>query len=387
MAAREDEEERAIPNRDATVTHRNLLEFGARAAQIKSVTHMPSFEPGPIARRNAAELSAAAFRAEFSRPCGGMRRPVLIAGLLDGWAASKRWQLDVLRDERGARVVTVEDRVAEEEAMLPLRDVVDRVKRGDTSIYVFEANVDAHLPTLAEDYAVPHGYFEDDVLHLLELVDNVSESDSDGPAAAGAHSFAFSLPDSTWFLLGARGSGSEVHQDPPHMSSWNACVIGAKRWAFVDPAHPGLDAATITGTGESADAPRATLSAAEWFAAVLPVLERAHPSAVRTLVQRAGEVVYFPPHVWHCVLNVEDAVAVTGSYIARRDFDGALDRARCAAAAKRAAAPQPPASGGLPARAAAAAAEAAGIAAAMDAEFGIECVDATAAWIARVVRG
>ena len=123
--------------------------------------------------------------------------------------------------------------MAQAEVTLPLRDVVDRVARGDTSIYVFEANLDAHLPTLAEDYAAPHGYFDDDVLPLLDMAcSRAAERDANG--SADAEPFAFGVPDSTWFLLGARGSGSEIHQDPPHMSSWNACVVGEKRWAFVD---------------------------------------------------------------------------------------------------------------------------------------------------------
>ena len=88
-------------------------------------------------------------------------------------------------------------------------------------------------------YAAPPGYFDDDVLSMFCAVP---------PDAIGGGA-DFGPPDHRWFLLGAKGSGSEVHQDPPHMSSWNACVVGRKRWAFVDPAC-GVTKAEVRGISE-----------------------------------------------------------------------------------------------------------------------------------------
>ena len=63
--------------------------------------------PG-VARAHCDVLTAARFAKEYSKVDGiGERVPVVIAGLMEGWAAMTRWQFDALRKDRGGDVVQV----------------------------------------------------------------------------------------------------------------------------------------------------------------------------------------------------------------------------------------------------------------------------------------
>ena len=211
------------------------------------------------------------------------------------------------------------------ERTLPLCEMLAHVAAGDTSLYVFEAKLEERLPGLLDDFAVPRGYFDDDVLSVFVDLDptspppppppvsslplhtpspgsvatapgrdtsaapgaeagltpgpptsaaaataaaasNVDDGGHRGEGAPAAIDGVVSLgsevlgsgsekeggeggggdeddedaehgdeedygpPDRKWFLLGCRGSGSEVHQDPPHMSSWNVVLT----WALIN---------------------------------------------------------------------------------------------------------------------------------------------------------
>ena len=335
-----------------------------------------------IERWHCQQLAAGRFCADYSRVDGaGDRRAVVIDGLTGDWGARGSWGSDCLRERYGGCSVEVSDDEeatvgADDEATLPLGRVLDCIAGGASSPYVFEPDFAKALPGLVDDYAVPTGYFDDDVLHLLGAVEPTALAEEEASTLQPEDSSDFGAPDYQWFLLGGLGSGSEVHQDPPHMSSWNACVLGCKRWAFIDPSCPAT-AAEIRGCGaEPTHSQEAAvpMPAEQWFRTVLPALFAKYPEHVREFLQPAGTLVYFPPFVWHAVLNVgEYNAAVTQSYIARRDFDMVLDKAR-----------------GLHA----AACEGAGVdgmavvpqsvAALVDKEFGFESIPRTRAWIAAV---
>ena len=384
---------------------RGSTENGASPDDDASLTFDPSTT---MIAHQTASLSPAEFRTHFScSDSGAPRRAVIIDGLMEidgGWPARKNWQLAALRAAYGDCVVNAgEDPTTKAERELPLSTVLDKVADGDASAYVFEANFAERLPGTRGDYVVPRGFFSDDVLHIMRAV----HEERVASTAGGFANDPFGVPDYRWLLLGAQGSGTKMHQDPPHMSSWNACVVGAKQWAFVDPAivREGVTGDDICGCSSSGTDPGggSDLTVAEWFATVLPALREKHPSYVRTLLQPAGSIVYFPPHVWHCVMNIQDSVAVTESYVARRDFNRSVARARAevrtereemiteAAAAAAAAAGVTSESGATAAtayaeREPAAEEEEEAVAAKVDADFGLECVTRTRMWIRAVER-
>jgi hypothetical protein len=138
-------------------------------------------------------------------------------------------------------------------------------------------------------------------------------------------------PAHKWFYLGSKGSGRTVRHDPPHLSSWSACVVGARRWALIDPLiHTHLDDAAIRGSSFERNGPGEgpRLDPESWFRDVLPWLRSEYQPYVRELLQPAGTIVYLPPNTIYSVLNLEDSNGVTENYIAQRDFDASLARAR-----------------------------------------------------------
>ena len=327
----------------------------------------------------ASPVAAGRFCADYSRVDGaGDRRAVVIDGLTGEWGAAGRWGSDCLRERYGdcrVEVVEVSDDEgaavgADDEATtLPLGRVLDCIAGGASSPYVFEPDFAKALPGIGDDYTVPSGYFDDDVLHVLGAVEPTALAEEEALTLQPEDCSDFGAPDYQWFLLGGLGSGSEVHQDPPHMSSWNACVLGCKRWAFIDPSCPAT-AAEIRGCQRSSSG----MPAEQWFRTVLPPLFAKYPEHVREFLQPAGTLVYFPPFVWHCVLNTgEYNAAVTQSYIARRDFDMVLDKAR----ALHAAACEGDGVDGV-------AVVPQSVAALVDKEFGFESIQRTRAWIAAV---
>ena len=90
-------------------------------------------------------------------------------------------------------------------------------------------------------------------------------------------------------------------------------------------------------------------------------------------------ILFLSPQVWHAVLNIEDSVAITESYVARRDYDAVLALARSRADA------------GTPAGIPAGTPTGIGVtarrdledrlAAQVDAEFGFESIARTRLWI------
>lgn len=83
-----------------------------------------------IERLHCSECTPSAFCTRFSAAAdpARARRPVLIDGLMEGWAALEHWQLPQLRADRGDCVVNVgDDGETGEELTLPLSSMLDRV--------------------------------------------------------------------------------------------------------------------------------------------------------------------------------------------------------------------------------------------------------------------
>lgn len=128
-------------------------------------------------------------------------------------------------------------------------------------------------------------------------------------------------PHHRWLILGPARSGSTFHKDPNATCAWNAVLRGAKYWIMFPsgsslPPPPGVyvsrDQAEIT----------APLSIAEWLLTF-------HAEARRTPgckegICRAGEVLYVPAGWYHLVLNLEESLALTQTFVPRAQLGGVL---------------------------------------------------------------
>jgi len=108
-----------------------------------------------------------------------------------------------------------------------------------------------------------------------------------------------------------------MHKDPWVYSSWNASLVGSKRWILFPPdiprvvLHPPQQG--IVGSFFTALGLPGYRSAADFMDEVLPTLREGGLGHVEVL-QCPGEVVAFPAGWWHAVVNLDATIAVTESF-------------------------------------------------------------------------
>lgn len=170
--------------------------------------------------------------------------PLLFTGLTTSrrWDAHTAWRLDSLylssehadaefavgKEERGPN--------AGSPVRVALKDYLQYIlaQQDSDPLYLFESDFVEQCPRMVHEYAVPTDHIDDDILGLYE------------PCAP-----------SRWLLIGTRGSGSDIHQDPAGSAAWNVCVHGAKRWVFV---HPSVQTADVVGDSRHYEEHRPVLS-------------------------------------------------------------------------------------------------------------------------------
>ena len=218
-------------------------------------------------------------------------------------------------------------------------------------LYIFDPRWADRCPALEADYEVPE-LFREDLFSVMEegggrggiwqlrIEAEESRSHSNAPSAAcngdgsvqgagreearmsvgeeegegGAERrFKSGRPDNRWLIVGPAMSGSNWHIDPNSTCAWNAVVTGAKKWILLNPqdgpppgVHPSEDGTDVA----------APVSLPEWFMNFYGVLKR-EKRRVWEGVCRAGEIVFVPHGWWHCVLNLEDSIAITQNYVSR----------------------------------------------------------------------
>lgn len=182
----------------------------------------------------------------------------------------------------------------------------------DPSQYIFDEMVSPDDPLL-NDYTPPNGTPQTQSDDYLEYITT----------------FSALVPRHRWFLVGHKGCGLTLHQDPHATSAWNALIHGRKRWAVLPPdtplalVHPGVRECQEAGEGVEAHVG----SAQDWFDSVLPGLQDAGTEGLRVFEQGVGEVVHIPSGWWHCALTLSDvSVGVTQNYLFRGDFEREVEK-------------------------------------------------------------
>lgn len=118
-------------------------------------------------------------------------------------------------------------------------------------------------------------------------------------------------PDHRWLIIGPPRSGSKFHKDPNATSAWNAVISGCKYWIFFPPSSPPPGVITDAEQGEVTS----PLSLAEWFASGFYEEALQRPD-FRHAIQEPGQCMYVPSGWWHCVVNLDECVALTGNFVA-----------------------------------------------------------------------
>ncbi len=299
-----------------------------------------------LSRRDADSFSMEDFINNFEKP----NIPVVITGCVSKWKAYKEWTFDSLRAKNGATRFHVAG------FDMLLSNYLDYLRNGacdaDQPLYLFDKDFAMKGPDLVSDYDVPI-YFANDLFSLLSKhsfteemakVSNGSSRDKQTTRTTVASDTInkpitiqdVHRPDYRWLIIGPKKSGSVFHKDPNATSAWNACIRGKKKWILFPPhmTPPGVFPSEDGGAVET------PVSVMEWF---LNFYKRAqsimHHSGRRNAgkeqqvasekddakidktsllpiegVVNEGELIYVPRGWWHCVLNLEDSIAITQNF-------------------------------------------------------------------------
>jgi hypothetical protein len=244
---------------------------------------------GEIDRRS--DLTVEEFDREYQRP----QRPVILTGLMDDWPALRHWSFASLRARLGHHEVPV-GRCFGHKSKMRLAEYIDRMHElasqepGRPPLYMEGWYYRAAAPEIARDYRVlPH--------------------------------FSADLYERPWFpykvtpplhalLIGPRGAFTKLHFDLGASHSWNAQILGRKRWVFISPDQMHncyMETRQVGGYFPGTDIETPDLQR----------YPRLGKVKYRTGVVHPGEMVWFPSMWLHEVLSLDDAVSVTHNYLNR----------------------------------------------------------------------
>ncbi|XP_024388879.1 lysine-specific demethylase JMJ21 isoform X3 [Physcomitrium patens] len=241
-------------------------------------------DTGVIDRKK--NLSLEEFRSKYDG-----KKPVLITDLTKDWPAQKTWNWPQLVDKYGDVGFKV-SQAHGSRIKMKLKDYATYMacQHDEEPLYIFDAEFGESAPDMLEEYSIPPVFSED----LLAVLDKSVR------------------PPFRWLVAGPARSGASWHVDPALTSAWNTLLSGRKRWALYPPGrvppavvvHVDLDDGSVNFDGPTS---------LQWWLEVYPTLRDEDKPLECT--QLPGETISVPSGWWHCVLNIDDSVAVTQNYV------------------------------------------------------------------------
>jgi hypothetical protein len=232
---------------------------------------------------------------QFMETYAQQNKPVIIEGLLSGeagWKAFHIWTREYLLQQYGDALMRAEASV------MSLRDYFAYAcsTTEESPLYIFDKDFAEKWKLDDSWFDMPH-YFPDDLFSLLP-----------------------SRPDYQWLILGPPRSGSTFHIDPNATSAYNALIHGRKLWVFYPPhlTPPGI-VKSLDGSEVSAP-----VSVTEWFCNYIQQARMDKGRGMMEAVQDAGDVVFVPHGWWHCVLNLDETIAITQNFVAPENLKNVL---------------------------------------------------------------
>lgn len=256
-------------------------------------TYVPPVEDdrwlGEIDRRR--DLTVEEFDREYQRP----QRPVILEGLTGDWPAVRNWSFASLSARLGHHEVPV-GRCFGEKRKMKLADYIDRMHElaagepGKPPLYMEGWYYLANAPEIADDYRVlPH--FSADLYEKRW--------------------FPFKLtPPPHAILVGPRGAFTKLHFDLGGSHSWNAQIVGRKRWLLVSPDQMRncyMQTRQVGGYYPGTELQKPDLER-------YPLLGKVK---FRTGVVHPGEMIWFPSLWLHEVVSLDDSISITHNYLNR----------------------------------------------------------------------
>ena len=212
-------------------------------------------------------------------------KPVLIRGVVCDWPAYKKWSgAEFLQKYGGVSVLT--NRQVKHDGPIESKEFTLSCylqyiyeTTDDTPYYLTDWSFSAVFPELVQDYNVPE-YFKNWLRRIPDekLIGNQIQR---------------------WIYIGAKNTGTIMHRDFLHSSSWNAVITGAKRWVFYS------DNETENVYNGDVDA----------FNPDLTTYPNFSKAKGYTCIQKPGDMIFTPSLWWHQVKNVEAGISINENFI------------------------------------------------------------------------
>ncbi|KAJ7561350.1 hypothetical protein O6H91_03G025100 [Diphasiastrum complanatum] len=248
--------------------------------------HLESFilDNGQIDRREGMMTE------EFKATYDG-RKPVLLTDQTEGWLSRHSWNLEELVEKYGDVLFKVSQPHGKGISMSLKNYAAYMIMQHDEEpLYIFDSKFGEAAPGLLQDYIVPSLFNED----LLAVLDKSKR------------------PPYRWLVLGPPRSGASWHVDPGLTSAWNALLTGRKRWALYPPGRV-PPAVVVHIDEEDGDVHFEGPTSLQWWMDVYPFLKDEDKPLECT--QFPGEIIFVPSGWWHCVLNLDNSIAVTQNFV------------------------------------------------------------------------
>jgi hypothetical protein len=252
-----------------------------------------------IERRN--RLSYLEFREDFLEP----RRPMVIAGALDGWPARIRWTPQYFKERYGTIPLQVENQPYTLGGFVPRKDdgkpltfgeFIDLVMASTEdhpAPYLRNVHIEKFIPELCADLQPVPKYFSPNWLA--------------GPLAqpldSRLHGGRFEL-----YIGGAGGKFPILHFDTWHIYTFLSQIYGVKRYTLFAPDQtPFLHA---KGNQSKIDLDKPDLEQFPLFAKATPIVAQLEP----------GEILFVPTGWWHTTKILSPSITVSASRVSASNF-------------------------------------------------------------------
>ncbi|KAI5061372.1 hypothetical protein GOP47_0023877 [Adiantum capillus-veneris] len=226
-----------------------------------------------------------------------VKQPLLLCGLAERWPAMQNWSIDYLVEHYGKCVFKVGQN-SNKKILMCFEDYAYYMKQqhDEEPLYIFDPKFGEVAPSLVQDYEVP-GLFKEDLFDFMDKEDR---------------------PPFRWLVIGPARSGASWHVDPALTSAWNTLIRGRKRWALYPPGRvpPSVIVHADEDEGEvDIDSP----TSLQWWLDVYPALK--DEDKPLECIQFPGETIFVPSGWWHCVLNLDNSLAVTQNFVNTANFE------------------------------------------------------------------
>ncbi|CAJ1408105.1 unnamed protein product [Effrenium voratum] len=259
-----------------------------RAAEFEALADL-----GGLPRERWEELSVEEFWDKYEKP----GQPCFIAGVpaKEGWPRERwSWESFFKRYGKSSFKVGKDDRGGSVRLRADHFERYAQQQQDDSPVYLFDNQFKHEKKAILDDYRVP-SYFPDDYMGLC----------------------GDDRPPYRWVGVGPKRSGTIMHQDPLCTSAWNTLLVGRKLWLLLPPETP-----KKVAKAKDVMLPEDDDEACNHFLDLLPRKRARQDPDFKPLVcvQHAGETIYVPGNWWHCVVNLDDTIAVTQNYVGRNNF-------------------------------------------------------------------